>query len=42
MVEHAAYALCHVTHNWGGTAKTYAYAQQQKLTVSNLWSGTAS
>lgn len=42
MVEHAAYALCYVTHNWGGAAKTYAYAQQQKLTVVNLWNGTAS
>lgn len=36
MVDHAAYALCYVTHRWGGAAKTYEKAVKQGLTMINL------
>lgn len=36
MVHRAAYALCYVTHDWGGAAKTYRYARQRRLRILNL------
>lgn len=36
MVDHAAYALCYVTHRWGGAAKTYEKAVKQGLKMINL------
>lgn len=36
LVDQSAYALCYVTHNWGGAAQTYARANQQKLHLVNL------
>lgn len=36
LVDHAQYALCYVTHAWGGAAKTYERALKKGLTVVNL------
>ena len=36
LVRQSAYALCYVTHDWGGAAKTYAFARRQKLELINL------
>lgn len=36
LVEQAAYALCYVTHDWGGAAKTYRYAKKKGLFLMNL------
>lgn len=36
LVEHASYAICYVTHGWGGAAQTYARAVKNGLAVINL------
>ena len=36
MVDNAAFAICYVTHGWGGAAKTYERALKKKLNVLNL------
>ena len=36
LVDNSAYALCYVTHGWGGAAQTYARAVKKGLTVINL------
>lgn len=36
MVDHAQFALCYVTHGWGGAAQTYDWAVKKKLTIANL------
>lgn len=36
MVKESAYALCYVTHGWGGAAKTFEYAKKQGLHIVNL------
>lgn len=36
MVDRSAYALCYVTHNSGGAARTYAYAVMRHLTRVHL------
>lgn len=36
LVNHSAYALCYVDHDWGGAAKTYRPAVRQGLQVINL------
>lgn len=36
LVNHSAYALCYVDHDWGGAAKTYRLAVRQGLQVINL------
>ena len=36
LVEHSAYAICYVDHDWGGAAKTYQRALRQGLTIINL------
>ena len=36
LVDQSAYALCYVTHGWGGAAKTYARAKRQTLYLVNL------
>ncbi len=28
LVDHAKYAICYVTHGWGGAAQTYEYAKR--------------
>lgn len=36
LVNHSAYTLCYVDHDWGGAAKTYRLAVRQGLQVINL------
>ena len=36
LVDNAAYALCYVTHGWGGAAQTLERAQKKGLTIINL------
>ena len=36
LVQNAAYAICYVTHSWGGVAKTYEYACKKRLKIINL------
>ncbi len=36
LVDHAAYALCYVDHNWGGAATTYRRACKKNLYIINL------
>lgn len=36
MVDHAQFALCYVTHDWGGAAQTYERAVKKNLTIVNL------
>lgn len=36
MVREAAYAICYITHDWGGAAKTFEYAKKQGLNIINL------
>lgn len=36
MVDNSGYAICFVTHSWGGAAKTYERAKKKKLKIINL------
>ena len=36
MVDNSGYAICYVTHSWGGAAKTYERAKKRKLQIINL------
>jgi len=36
LVDNSAYALCYVTHGWGGAAQTYERAVKKGLTIINL------
>lgn len=36
LVEHSAYALCYVTHHWGGAAQTYKLAKRRGLLLVHL------
>lgn len=36
LVDHSAYAICYVKHNWGGAATTFRRAERQGLTLINL------
>lgn len=36
LVDNSAYALCYVTHGWGGAAKTLEKAVKKGLTIINL------
>lgn len=36
LIDNASYALCYVTHSWGGAAQTYQNALKRGLTVINL------
>lgn len=36
LVDNAAYAVCYVTHGWGGAAQTLERAQKNGLTIINL------
>ncbi len=40
MVNHAQVAVCYVNHDWGGAAKTYAYAIKKGLKIINLGTST--
>lgn len=41
LVDNSAYALCYVTHGWGGAAQTYERAKKKGLTIINLGDKTA-
>lgn len=36
LVDNSAYAICYVTHGWGGAAKTLQRAVKKGLTIINL------
>lgn len=36
LIDNSAYAICYVTHNWGGAAQTFEKAVKKGLTVINL------
>lgn len=36
LVDNSAYAICYVTHGWGGAAQTFEKAVKKGLTVVNL------
>ena len=36
LVQNAAYAICYVTHSWGGAAKTYEYAKKKRIIIIDL------
>lgn len=36
MVRNATYAICYITHGWGGAVKTYEYAKREWLYLLNL------
>ena len=36
LVDNSSYAICYVTHDWGGAARTFARAKKKGLTVINL------
>lgn len=36
MIANSGFALCHVTHSWGGAAQTYKRAQRMKLEIIDL------
>lgn len=36
MVENSAYAICYVTHGWGGAAQTYEKAKKKGLQILDV------
>ncbi len=36
MVENSVYAICHVTHGWGGAATTYRFAMKKGLEIIDV------
>lgn len=36
LVDHSSYAICYVTHDWGGAATTLKRAEKKGLTIINL------
>lgn len=36
LIDNAQYALCYITHGWGGAAQTYEKAKKKGLIVVNL------
>lgn len=36
LIENSSYAVCYVTHGWGGAAQTYERAQKKGLKMINL------
>ncbi len=36
LVDNSSYAICYVTHDWGGAARTFARAKKKGLTIINL------
>jgi len=39
LIDNSAYAICYVTHGWGGAAQTYKYAQKQNISIINIGNG---
>ena len=36
LVDNSKYAICYVTHDWGGAAKTFERAKKKGLTIINI------
>ena len=36
LVDNSKYAICYVTHGWGGAAQTYEYAQKRGLNILDI------
>ena len=36
LVDNSAYAVCYVTHGWGGAAQTLEYAKRHDITIINI------
>ena len=36
MVDNSQYAICYITHGWGGAAQTYERAKKKNLKIINL------
>ena len=36
MVESSSYAICHITHSWGGAATTYTLAKKKGVKVIDI------
>ena len=36
MVNNSDYAICYVSHGWGGAARTYEYAKRKQLQIINI------
>lgn len=36
LVDNAKYAICYVTHGWGGAAQTYEYAKKHGLNIVDI------
>lgn len=36
MVNNSSYAICYVTHGWGGAAQTYEIARKKGLKIINI------
>ena len=36
LVDNSKYAICYVTHGWGGAAQTYEYAQKHGLNIVDI------
>lgn len=36
LVDNSQYAICYVTHGWGGAAQTYEYAKKQGLNIVDI------
>ena len=36
MVESSTYAICHVTHSWGGAATTYRLAEKKGVVIIDI------
>ena len=36
LIENSCYAICYITHSWGGAAKTYKKAIKNGLTIINF------
>ena len=36
LVDNSKYAICYVTHGWGGAAQTYEYAKKHGLNIVDI------
>ena len=36
LVDNSKYAICYVTHDWGGAAQTYKYAKKKGLNIIDI------
>ncbi len=40
MIDNSSVALCYISHNWGGAAKSYSYAKKTGIKLVNLSGGS--